>query len=435
MTTETLNISEEQLVDYSKAHNEPSWMTELRQKALKLTETLEMPKPDKTKLRKWDFDSFKQHEVKGQSFSNLSELPDAIKKIIDVENTKNLVVQHNNALAYTQVSDQAQKNGVIIEGLSEALINHGELVQKYLMTDAVSVDEHRLTALHTALINGGVFVYVPKNVVVEDPIQYVVLHDDDNASFFNHVIIVTEESAEVTYVENYLSTASGEGNQLNIVSEVIAGANSNITYGSVDYLDKGFTGHIIRRGTTVADASINWALGLMNEGNQIIDNTTNLIGDRSTSELKSVVVGTGDQKINLTSKIVQYGKETNGYILKHGVMRENASSVFNGIGYIKHGGTKSIANQESRVLMLSENARGDANPILLIDEDDVEAGHAASVGRVDPEQLYYLMSRGISQKEAERLVIHGFLDPVVRELPIEDVKRQLREVIELKVNK
>lgn len=435
MTTETLNISEEQLVDYSKAHNEPSWMTELRQKALKLTETLEMPKPDKTKLRKWDFDSFKQHEVKGQSFSNLSELPEAIKKIIDVENTKNLVVQHNNALAYTQVSDQAQKNGVIIEGLSEALINHGELVQKYLMTDTVSVDEHRLTALHTALINGGVFVYVPKSVVVEDPIQYVVLHDDDNASFFNHVIIVTEESAEVTYVENYLSTASGEGNQLNIVSEVIAGANSNITYGSVDYLDKGFTGHIIRRGTTAADASINWALGLMNEGSQIIDNTTNLIGDRSTSELKSVVVGTGDQKINLTSKIVQYGKETNGYILKHGVMRENASSVFNGIGYIKHGGTKSIANQESRVLMLSENARGDANPILLIDEDDVEAGHAASVGRVDPEQLYYLMSRGISQKEAERLVIHGFLDPVVRELPIEDVKRQLREVIELKVNK
>ncbi len=435
MTTETLNISEEQLVDYSKAHNEPSWMTELRQKALKLTETLEMPKPDKTKLRKWDFDSFKQHEVEGQSFNNLSELPEAIKKIIDVENTKNLVVQHNNALAYTQVSDQAQKNGVIIEGLSEALINHGELVQKYLMTDAVSVDEHRLTALHTALINGGVFVYVPKNVVVEDPIQYVVLHDDDNASFYNHVIIVTEESAEVTYVENYLSTASGEGNQLNIVSEVIAGANSNITYGSVDYLDKGFTGHIIRRGITAADASINWALGLMNEGSQIIDNTTNLIGDRSTSELKSVVVGTGDQKINLTSKIVQYGKETNGYILKHGVMRENASSVFNGIGYIKHGGTKSIANQESRVLMLSENARGDANPILLIDEDDVEAGHAASVGRVDPEQLYYLMSRGISQKEAERLVIHGFLDPVVRELPIEDVKRQLREVIELKVNK
>ena len=435
MTTETLNISEEQLVDYSKAHNEPSWMTELRKKALKLTETLEMPKPDKTKLKKWDFDAFKQHHVESKSYNDVSELPESVKNIIDIENSKNLIIQHNNDLAFTQVSEQANHNNVIIEGLSKALQDHSELVEKYLMKDAVTVDEHRLTALHTALLNGGVFVYVPKNVVVEDPIQYVVLHDNENASLFNHAIIVTEESAEVTYVENYLSTASGEGNQVNIISEVIAGANSNITYGSVDYLDKGFTGHIIRRGVTAADASINWALGLMNEGSQIIDNTTNLIGDRSTSELKSVIVGTGDQKINLTSKIVQYGKETNGYILKHGVMRENASSVFNGIGYIKHGGTKSIANQESRVLMLSEHARGDANPILLIDEDDVEAGHAASVGRVDPEQLYYLMSRGISQKEAERLVIHGFLDPVVRELPIEDVKRQLREVIELKVNK
>ena len=435
MTTDILNISEEQLVDYSKAHKEPSWMTELRKKALKLTETLEMPKPDKTKLRKWDFDSFKQHEVTGKSYESLSELPESVKEIIDIENSKNLVIQHNNSLAYSQVSEQASSNGVIVEGLEQALINHSDLVQKYFMTEAVTIDEHRLTALHTALVNGGLFVYVPKNVVVEDPIQYVVLHDDENTSFYNHVIIVTEESAEVTYVENYLSNASGEGNQINIVSEVIAGANSNITYGSVDYLDKGFTGHIIRRGMTERDATINWALGLMNEGSQIIDNTTNLIGDRSTSSLKSVVVGTGDQKINLTSKIVQYGKETDGYILKHGVMKEHASSVFNGIGYIKHGGTKSEANQESRVLMLSEHARGDANPILLIDEDDVQAGHAASVGRVDPQQLYYLMSRGISQQEAERLVIHGFLDPVVRELPIEDVKRQLRQVIERKITK
>ena len=436
MTTETLNISEAQIVEYSQAHNEPAWMTELRREALKITETLEMPKPDKTKINRWDFDSFKQLHTEGSEFNTLEDIPNALKEIIDVENTENLVIQHNNSLAFTKVSDKAINDGVIVEGLSEALVKHPDLVKQYLMNeDTVSMDEHRLTALHTALINGGIFVYVPKNVVVEHPIQYVVLHDDENASFYNHVIIATEKSAEVTYVENYLSEVAGNDNQINIISEVNAGANSRINYGSVDYLDEGFTAHIIRRGVTAEDATISWALGLMNEGSQIIDNTTNLIGDRSESTLKSVVVGTGDQKVNLTSKIVQFGKETNGYILKHGVMRENASTVFNGIGSIKHGGTKSMANQESRVLMLSENARGDANPILLIDEDDVEAGHAASVGRVDPEQLYYLMTRGISQREAERLVIHGFLDPVVRELPIEDVKRQLREVIELKVNK
>src|SRR5690625_8026338 len=111
-------------------------------------------------------------------------------------------------------------------------------------------------------------------------------------------------------------------------------------------------------------------------------------------------------------------------------MKEQASAIFNGIGKIEHGATRANAEQESRVLMLSEKARGDANPILLIDEDDVTAGHAASVGRVDPMQLYYLMSRGITEEEAERLIIHGFQAPVVNQLPIESVKQQLTQIID-----
>src|SRR5690625_6411293 len=114
-------------------------------------------------------------------------------------------------------------------------------------------------------------------------------------------------------------------------------------------------------------------------------------------------------------------------------MKEQATSMFTGIVKIEHGATRANAEQESRVLMLSEKARGDANPILLIDEDDVTAGHAASVGRVDPLQLYYLMSRGITEEEAERLIIHGFLAPVVSQLPIESVKEQLTQLIERKV--
>ena len=120
-----------------------------------------MPKPDKTKLRKWDFDTFKQHHTTGDAYTRLTDLPKSVKRNRDVENSENLIIQHNE-LAYTQVSDQAKHDGVIIEGLSEALVNHSDLVQKYFMTKAVDVDEHRLTALHTALVNGGIFVYVPK---------------------------------------------------------------------------------------------------------------------------------------------------------------------------------------------------------------------------------------------------------------------------------
>jgi Fe-S cluster assembly protein SufD len=283
------------------------------------------------------------------------------------------------------------------------------------------------------LLNGGAFVYVPKNVEVKEPIQSIFLVDDADATLFNHVLIVAEDNSSVTYVENYFSTVETTNGIANIVTEVIANANAKVTYGAVDTLNKGYTTYVNRRGVAGRDARIEWALGLMNDGDTISDNTTYLMGDGSSGDTKTVVVGRGEQKQNFTTQVIHYGLRSDGQILKHGVMKDSASSIFNGIGKIEHGATKANAEQESRVLMLSEKARGDANPILLIDEDDVTAGHAASVGRVDPLQLYYLMSRGISKQEAERLVIHGFLAPVVNELPIEGVKKQLVEVIERKV--
>jgi Fe-S cluster assembly protein SufD len=301
------------------------------------------------------------------------------------------------------------------------------------MKDGVKVNEHRLTALHAALLNGGAFLYVPKNVEVKEPIQAIFLIDDADATLFNHVLIVAEDNSSVTYVENYFSIVETTNGIANIVTEVIANANAKVTYGAVDTLNKGYTTYVNRRGVAGRDARIEWALGLMNDGDTISDNTTYLMGDGSSGDTKTVVVGRGEQKQNFTTQVIHYGLRSDGQILKHGVMKDSASSIFNGIGKIEHGATKANAEQESRVLMLSEKARGDANPILLIDEDDVTAGHAASVGRVDPLQLYYLMSRGISKQEAERLVIHGFLAPVVNELPIEGVKKQLVEVIERKV--
>lgn len=429
----TIDLEVDMINDYSKQANEPSWLTAVRKDAFDRLNTIDMPKPDKTKLDKWNFNSVNHTIIESDTYASVDELPEAVMKVVDKENAHNLYVQHNNTPAFIQVDEAAKNSGVIIQDIRSAVVNHSDLVQKYFMTEAVKVDEHRLTALHAALMNGGIFVYVPKNVKVEKPVQMVLLYDNKEANLFNHVIIVADEGAELTYVENYLSTLKETDAQLNIVSEVIANDNSKITYGAVDFLPKGFTGHVIRRGIAHKDANIDWSLGLMNDGDTINDNTTYLMGDNSESDLKTVVVGRGEQKLNFTTQIIQYGKNSNGHILKHGVMKDAASSIFNGIGYIKHGATKADAQQESRVLMLSEKARGDANPILLIDEDDVTAGHAASAGRVDPMQLFYLMSRGITKQEAERLVIHGFLAPVVNGLTIEAVKQQLTEVIETKI--
>lgn len=435
MTTESQEfiINADEVINRASERGESELLISKKKEALDKFESLPMPKPDKTKINKWDFFTATKPVVDSAVYNSLEELPEAVQNLLDIENTKNIYVQHNNTPAYLQVSDELKEQGVIVENIIEAFQNHPELVEKYYMTDGVKIDEHKLTAFHAAMLNGGLFVYVPKNVQVPDPVQMVVLHDDADASLFNHVLIVAEEGSELTYVESYLSAVEESKEQINIISEVFANDNANVTYGTIDFLAAGMTGYINRRGVVYRDAILDWALGLMNDSSVINDNTTYLIGDNSTSNLKTVVVGRGNQILNFTTEIVQYGKDSVGHILKHGVMKDSASSIFNGVGHIKHGATRSDAQQESRVLMLSEKARGDANPILLIDEDDVTAGHAASVGRVDPIQLFYLMSRGISQKEAERLVIHGFLDPVVRELPIESVKNRLKEVIELKV--
>lgn len=434
MTVEvSLPYDKEYVTQFSQGLQEPEWMKNLRLSALEKSESLPLPKPDKTNISKWNFTEF-DHHVTSDAIESLEDLPVEIKDFLDKEKEQqNLVIQRNHTVAYGTIDQKLKDQGVIFTDINTALREHGELIQKYYMNDAVHVDEHRLTALHAALMNGGIFVYVPKNVQIEDPLQAIFWQEDPKASLINHILVVAEENSSLTYVENYISHNKEDKTSANIVTEVIAKDGAKVSFGAVDNFDAGTTVYANRRGVAYRDAVIEWALGQMNEGDTVSENITHLIGENSHSNAKTVAIGRGQQKQNFTANITHFGIGSDGYILQHGVMKDKASAIFNGIGKIEHGASKSNAEQESRVLMLSKDARGDANPILLIDEDDVTAGHAASVGRVDPIQLYYLMSRGISKFEAERLIIHGFLAPVVNQLPVEAVKRQLRQVIERKV--
>ncbi|WP_085991444.1 Fe-S cluster assembly protein SufD [Oceanobacillus senegalensis] len=435
MTVETkLPYNKEYIEEFSTTRKEPEWMKSLRVVALEQVEELEMPKPDKTKINRWNLTEFKHGFQSGDKISSISELPTKLKDYFDEENIpENLLIQRNNSLAYATVSEKLKDQGVIFTDIFTALENHSDLVEKYFMKDVVHVDQNRLTALHAALVNGGAFIYVPKNVEIEEPLQVIFWQENAELALFNHVIVVAEENSKVTFVENYISDNEEEELVANIVEEVIAYDNAKVSFGAVDQLAAGTTSYVNRRGVAYENATIDWALGQMNDGNTVSENITHLVGNGATSNANAVSVGRGKQTQNFTARIVQHGKATDGFILQRGVMRDSASTIFNAIGQIEHGGTKGNSVQESRVLMLSPKARGDANPILLIEEDDVTAGHAASVGRVDPVQMYYLMSRGLSKDEAERLVIHGFLAPVVNELPIESVKKQLKQVIERKV--
>ncbi|AXF57938.1 Fe-S cluster assembly protein SufD [Salicibibacter kimchii] len=423
----------ETVKQWSEKRGEPAWLAEKRLAALADAEHLPMPNPDKTSLKRWKFTSFEKIEAAEPESQRFSDLPEEVTRLAGEEkDVQNLIVQRDGKTAFTKVEQELVDNGVIFTDIETAVKEHGDLVEKYLMSDAVKTNENRLTSLHTALMNGGVFIYVPKNVELQTPIHTIFWQDDVKTGLFNHVLMVTEANSSLTYLENYVSFTEDVANA-NVVTEVYGGQGSKIKYGAVDNLESGVTSYVVRRATLAKDGRIEWALGQMNEGDTISENTTFLMGDGSYGDTKTVHVGRGNQKQNFTSDVVAYGKQTEGYILTHGVMKDSATSIFNGINKIEKGGTNSHSEQTGRVLMLSSKARGDANPILLIDEDEVTAGHAASVGKIDPIQMFYMKSRGLSQAEAERLIIHGFLEPVVGALPIDAVQTQVGEVIERKV--
>ena len=427
-------FDQEYIKAYSEKRQEPKWMAALRLKALEKSENLPMPKPDKTKIDKWNFTSFK-HDVAGEAISSLDDLPEDVRDLVAKDQESgNLLVHRNSTPVFNQLSNELKEQGVIFTDIQTALQNHGDLVEKYFMKDVMKVDENRLTAVHAALLNSGTFLYVPRNVEVEVPIQALYWQEDPEAGLFNHVIIVAEDNSSVTYVENFLSYGHDVESVANIIAEVHVGQNARVTFGSVDNLAKGVTTYVNRRANVARDGKVDWALAQMNDGNTVSTNTTHLIGDGSYADSKTVTIGRGSQSQNFTNQIFHHGQNSEGVLLVHGVQKDSASAIFNGVTKIEHGAKKSNGEQTQRVLMMNEKARGDANPILLIDEDDVMAGHAASVGKVDPIQLYYLQSRGISRQEAERLIIHGFLAPVINELPIEGVRKRAVEVTEGKVN-
>ncbi|TMW72463.1 Fe-S cluster assembly protein SufD [Alteribacter natronophilus] len=427
-----LPFDQEYVTNFSKDRQEPQWLTSLRLSSLERAEAIDLPKPDKTNISKWNFTSFR-HEKAETADTPYDSLSDKVKGLVGKEeNANTILVQENGATIFSRTQEDLKKQGVIFTDLQTAVTEHSDLVEKYFMKEAVTADENRLTALHAALVNGGTFIYVPENVEVSVPLQAIYVQKG-GAGLFNHVLIVAEANSSVTYFENYASENSEE-TVANIVAEVYAADNATVNFGAVDNLAPEVTTYVNRRGqVTGHDAKLYWSLGQMNDGNTVSDNTTYLVGEGSYADSKTVSIGRGNQSQNFTTLIKHYGKNSDGQILKHGVMKDSASSIYNGISKIEKGATKANGEQTERVLMLSEKARGDANPILLIDEDDVTAGHAASVGKIDPLQMFYLMSRGISRHEAERLIIHGFLGPVVNEIPIESVKDQLIEVIERKV--
>jgi Fe-S cluster assembly protein SufD len=433
MSTPTTSFGREAAAALARSKNEPAWLVSWREEAGELASTLELPKPQKMPIHRWTLDQYGTNRP-GKAARTATDLPSAITELLPTEQQGALIVQHNSSVVFTRLSDELKAKGVVLTSLEEAARTHEKMVRDHLMT-AYAINEHKLSAVHAALWNGGVFLYVPRNVDIEFPIQALMFADDAEATFMPHILVIADANSRVSFVEQAASFIEGASATLlhNSSVEIFAKAGAHVRYAAVHHMDDTVIDVAYRRAILDNDARVEWIVGELHDGNTLTDTKSILKGNGSTSDAKIITVGTGSQRMSLTTQAVHFGKSSESDMVIRAVMKEESTAIINGITKIEHGATKANGQQTEKVLMLSPKARGDANPILLIDEDDVKAGHAASVGQVNADQLYYLMSRGISRQEAERLIIHGFLDPVVSEIPLAGLREQLHRILERKL--
>ncbi|BAQ25123.1 Fe-S cluster assembly protein SufD [Streptococcus troglodytae] len=419
-------MTKESILTFSQSKAEPAWLQEKRLAAFDKIDDLELPRIERVKFKRWNL---------GDGTIAESPISANVPDFTSFgENPK--LVQIGTQTVLESLPAKLVEQGVVFADFYSALEEIPQVIEKHFAT-ALKFDEDKLSAYHTAYFNSGAVLYVPDNVEIDLPLEGIFLQDSTSDVPLNkHILIIAGRHAKVNYLERFETIGDSDVKATaNIAVEVLAQAGSQVKFAAIDRLGNNITTYISRRGRLDNDASIDWALGVMNEGNVIADFDSDLIGNGSHAELKVVAASSGRQIQGIDTRVTNYGNNSIGHILQHGVILERGTLTFNGIGHIIKGAKGADAQQESRVLMLSDKARSDANPILLIDENEVTAGHAASIGQVDPEDMYYLMSRGIDKETAERLVIRGFLGTVITEIPVKAVRDEMIAVLDEKLDK
>lgn len=423
MENNKLKLSIKTLQSIFSNTNDPTWFLNTRKLALYKSYTLPFPKLESMELERWNLFNVDFSTLRLENEGNV-EIAE-----YGINSDDFAVIQKNNTIVHINIPEKYADKVVIKDIISAMSDDH---IKDSFMS-VVDYAESKVTAVHYTLLNSGLFIDVKDNAVIEEPLQYIVISDKEQ-SLFNHVTIQVGNNAKFNFIENYVNNQKDDKAPFSLVSEVVAHDGAKVNYSSITNQPGQKRGTILRRGLTYKDSLINWNVAAMDEADVYHDNTTNILGDGSEANLKIVTLGVKEQKTYFNSEVVNQGLSSKGDILQHGVLLDRSHIVFNGVGFIVKGATGSNAYQSSRMLTLSSEAKADANPMLLIDENDVMAGHGASLGRIDEEQLYYLQSRGLTRKESSRLLVHGFLSPVISELTVDKIKELVTVLIDEKIN-
>ncbi|MFN4218768.1 MAG: Fe-S cluster assembly protein SufD [Candidatus Bipolaricaulia bacterium] len=411
--------------DRAAQHGEPHWLIQKRLEAFESLQKLPLPESRYTKIRGLDLNAFDfaKQNANGARVSEFATEREAVH------------IQLDARVLTTQVPEPLRAKGIIFCDMKTAVREYPDLVKKYLF-QAVLPHEDKLTALVGALAQNGIFIYIPKETVLAEPLRLVYLLDEPWVAALAHQVIVVESGSRVTVLEEaYAKHATAIGTHLHAaISEVYVGDGAQVQFGALQNWNEETYSFVRRRAHVGRDAKLQWTVGWLGGKLTMSYVESRLVGPGAEMEDIQVLFGRHKQHFDLTSSLRNMAPHVKGEIHMKGVMKDQSRAVMYGFIKVDPVAQQSNSYQLAQGLLLNDGAHCDAIPGLEIEANDVRATHGASIGPIDEEQIFYLQSRGLERERAKRTIVEGFLTPTLEQIPIAGVRERFHAFVEQKWN-
>ncbi|MBA8794241.1 Fe-S cluster assembly protein SufB [Friedmanniella endophytica] len=433
-------LNESVVSNISHLKNEPEWMLQRRLKGLRLFERKPLPTWG-AELDGIDFDNIKYFvRSTEKQAASWDDLPADIKNTYDklgipeAEKARlvaGVAAQYESEVVYHKINDELERQGVIFLDTDTALKEHPELFEEYFGT-VIPTGDNKFSALNTAVWSGGSFIYVPKGVHVEIPLQAYFRINTENMGQFERTLIIVDEDAYVHYVEGCTAPIYSSDSLHSAVVEIIVKKGARCRYTTIQNWSNNVYNLVTKRATCEAGATMEWIDGNIGSKVTMKYPAVYLMGEHARGETLSVAFAGEGQHQDAGSKMVHCAPHTSSSIISKSVARGGGRTSYRGLVQVQEGAEHSASVVKCDALLVDQISRSDTYPYVDVREDDVSMAHEATVSKVSDDQLFYLMSRGMEEDEAMAMIVRGFVEPIAKELPME-YAIELNRLIELQM--
>ncbi|KAF6246524.1 Fe-S cluster assembly protein SufD [Nitrosopumilus sp. b3] len=428
MSQEALSkINTSHIDEISSLRNEPEWLKDYRKNSLTIYDSLPL---EMSPLYNKYTDAKKMDPEKVLlSTSTTETIPSFLnKRLTELEN-ETCIIQIGTNVHKINISDDLKSKGLVVSSISDAIQNNSELVKKAL--EASNSKDDKFTALNNAAFNSGVFIHIPRNLILEKPIHFLACLSEDGNSTIARNIIFADESSKATIVQEiYSPKTEKQPAYLELLNANVA-ANAQLDVTTLQLMDQHTVNFSTRRTDLAQDAKVNWYSGLFGSvlSRYKIDYFLN--GSGASANDSEVIFGNDEQSFDIQTNVNHESPSTEARVVEKSILRNKSKSLFKGMIRIKEHAAKSNSFLSGRSILLDKDAKSDAIPGLEIFTNDVKATHSASVAQIDEEQIFYLKTRCLTHEEAERTIVEGFLEPLSRKMSFQ-VRAWIAYLIESK---